>query len=80
MQQGGMEVFVAPGVSKGMKAKLARVCQELRQVDVAAGAHVTVEDVGNLEKGRFIPVRRRMRILAFLGLSDDDPEAVYKRD
>lgn len=64
-------VFVLTDVSEGMKAKLTRIAKGLRQIDVAATAHVDTIDITRLEKGRFVLPTRRKRILAVLDMDND---------
>ena len=66
------EVFILTDVSEGMKAKLTRVAKDLRQIDVAAAARVDCIDITRLEKGRYVLPTRRKRILAVLGLLEDE--------
>jgi len=66
------DVFILTDVNEGMKAKLTRVAKGLRQIDVAAAARVDCIDITRLEKGRYVLPTRRKRILAILGLLDDE--------
>lgn len=66
------DVFILTDVSEGMKAKLTRVAKGLRQIDLAAAARVDCIDITRLEKGRYVLPTRRKRILAALGLLDDE--------
>lgn len=65
------DVFILTDVSEGMKAKLTRTAKELRQIDLAAAAHVDCIDITRLEKGRYVLPTRRKRILSVLGLLDE---------
>lgn len=47
----------------------------MRQIDVASQAGVTVQEVIRLEKDSFVRLSHRNRILAVLGLIDDDTES-----
>ncbi len=69
------DVFILTDVSEGMKAKLTRVAKGLRQIDVAVAARVDTIDITRLEKDRYVLPTRRKRILAVLGLLDDDDES-----
>lgn len=69
------DIFVISGVSEGTKAKLMRRAKGLRQIDVAAAARVDAIDLTRLEKDRYVLPTRRKRILAVLGLVDDDDES-----
>ena len=44
----------------------------MRQIDVAAAAHVDIVDVTGLEKGRFVLPTHKNRILKVLGLMEDE--------
>ena len=68
-------VFVVTGISEGEKARLQRLAKGLRQIDLASLAKVNVCDVTALEKNRYLPNARRQKILAVLGLVDDDNES-----
>jgi len=65
------DVFILTDVNEGMKAKLTRVAKGLRQIDVAAAAHVDCIDITRLEKGRYVLPARRKRILTVLELLED---------
>ena len=66
------DVFVAIGVSLGQKARMARVALDLRQVDVADLADVAQAHVSALERNVYVIPSIRRRILAALGLTDDE--------
>jgi transcriptional regulator with XRE-family HTH domain len=68
------DVFVVTGISEGEKARLTRLAKRLRQIDLASLAKVNVCDITALEKNRYLPRTRKRRILAVLGLLDDDHE------
>ncbi len=69
------DVFILTDVSEGMKAKLTRVAKSLRQIDVAVSARVDTIDITRLEKDRYVLPTRRKRILAALGLLDNNNES-----
>lgn len=69
------DVFILTGVSLGQQAKLARVAQGLRQIDVASKAGVTVQEVIRLEKDSYVLPTRLQKILVVLGLSNNDDES-----
>lgn len=64
------DVFIVTDISDGMKAKLTRIARGLRQIDVAAAAHVDCIDITRLEKDRYVLPTRRKRILSVLGMDD----------
>jgi transcriptional regulator with XRE-family HTH domain len=66
------DVFILTGVSPGQQAKLARIAKGLRQIDVASQAGVTTQEVIRLEKDSYVLPTRRQKILAVLGLVDND--------
>jgi len=68
------DVFVVTGISESEKARLTRLAKGLRQIDLASLAKVNVCDITALEKNRYLPQTRKRRILAVLGLLDDDHE------
>ena len=65
------DLFVVTGISEGEKARLTRLTKGLRQIDVAAAAHVDCIDITRLEKGRYVLPTRRKRILAVLGMDNE---------
>lgn len=69
------DILVLTGVNEGQKARLTRLSKNLRQIDVASIAKVNTIDVTRLEKGRYVLPTRRKRILAVLGLLEDDYES-----
>ena len=66
------DVFILTDVNEGMKAKLTRIAKGLRQIDVAAAARVDTIDITRLEKGRYVLPTRRKRILAVLGMDNNN--------
>ena len=68
------DILVLTDVSEGLKIRLTRLAKGLRQIDVASQANVQPIDITRLEKGRYVLPTRRRRILAVLGLVDDDNE------
>lgn len=66
------DVFVITGISEGKKARLTRLAKGLRQIDLASLAKVNVCDITALEKNRYLLRTRKRRILAVLGLLDDN--------
>ena len=75
---GNNDILVLTGISGGQKVRLTRLARGLRQIDVASMAKVNTIDVTRLEKDRYVPPTRRKRILAVLGLLDDDNESDQK--
>lgn len=69
------EIFIADGITEGEKIRLARLAKWLRQVDVASQAKVTVGEVMNAEKDRYVSPERKIRILCLLGLIDSEEAA-----
>lgn len=63
-------VFILSGISEGEQIRLARLAKWYRQIDVASLAGVTVEEVTNVEKGRYVSPGRKSRILKVVGLLD----------
>ena len=72
------DILVLTGISEGQKVRLIRMVKGLRQIDVASLANVNTIDVTRLEKDRYLLPIRRKRILAVLGLLDDDNESDQK--
>ncbi len=68
------DIFVVTGISEGEKARLTRLAKGLRQIDLASLAKVNVCDITALEKNRYLLRTRKRRILAVLGLLDNDNE------
>ena len=69
------DVFAVTGITEGEKARLTRLAKRLRQIDVASLAIVNVCDITALEKNRYLSETRKRRILAVLGLLDDESES-----
>jgi hypothetical protein len=70
-------IFIASGLSEGERVRLARLAKWYRQIDVASQAGVTIEEVANAEKDRYVTPERKDRILKVVGLieNEDAPEA-----
>ena len=68
-------MLVMTGLSFGKKARLARLALGLRQLDLASRAGVSIGEVSALEHDDYLRPSRRERVLAILGLLDDDREA-----
>jgi transcriptional regulator with XRE-family HTH domain len=68
------DIFIASGLSEGEKIRLARLSKWLRQVDVASLAGVSLVEVTNAEKDRYVTPERKARILKVVGLLDNDGE------
>jgi hypothetical protein len=68
------EIFIAAGLTEGGRARLARLAKWYRQIDVASLAGVTVEEVTNVEKDRYVTPERKCRILRVVGLLDEGDE------
>ena len=66
------DILILTGISEGQKVRLTRLSRGLRQIDVDSMANVNTIDVTRLEKDRYLLPTRRKRILAVLGLDDDD--------
>jgi len=66
------DILILTGISEGQKVRLTRLSRGLRQIDVASMANVNTIDVTRLKKDRYLLPTRRKRILAVLGLDDDD--------
>ena len=67
-------IFIASGLSEGERIRLARLAKWYRQIDVASLAGVTLEEVTNAEKDRYVTPERKARILKVVGLLDNDSE------
>ena len=61
-------VLLLGDLPEGRRVKVARIVQDLRQVDVAAHANVSVNLVGALERGWRVNEKARRAILAVVGL------------
>ncbi len=66
------DIFVTSGLSEGGRIRLARLAKWLRQVDVASLAGVSLVEVTNAEKDRYVTPERKERILKLLGLDNDN--------
>ena len=69
------DIFITSGLSEGERIRLARLAKWLRQIDVASQAGVTVGEVCNVEKDRYVTPERKVRILKLLGLLDNENES-----
>ena len=65
------DIFVTSGLSKGERIRLARLAKWLRQLDVASLAGVSLVEVTNAEKDRYVTPERKDRILKVVGLLDE---------
>ncbi len=72
---GNNDILILTGISEGQKIRLTRLSRGLRQIDVASMAKVNTIDVTRLEKDSYVLPTRRKRILAVLGLADNDNES-----
>ncbi len=68
-------IFIASGISEGEKIRLARLAKWYRQIDVASLAGVTIEEVTNAEKDRYVAPDRKARILRVVGLLEDETKS-----
>ena len=66
------DVFILSNATDGMRAKLTRIARGMRQIDVAAAAHVDCIDITRLENDRFVLPTHRKRILIVLGMLDKE--------
>jgi transcriptional regulator with XRE-family HTH domain len=66
------EIFITSGLSEGERIRLARLAKWLRQIDVASLAGVTVAEVANAEKDRYVTSERKDRILKVVELLEDN--------
>lgn len=69
------EFFIATNVSPSLLIRLERIRRGWRQVDLAERAGITQTEVSALERGLYIIPSARQRILAVLGLLDDDHDS-----
>lgn len=67
-------IFIVSGLSDGERIRLARLQRYLRQVDVASLAGVSLSEVTNAEKDRYVTPERKARILKLLGLDGEEPD------
>ena len=65
-------IFIASGLSEGERIRLARLTKWYRQVDVACLAGITIEEVTNAEKDRYVEPERKARILKVVGLLESE--------
>ena len=68
-------IFITSGLSEGERIRLARLAGWLRQVDVASLAGVSLVEVTNAEKNRYVTPERKDRILKVVGLMDNDHQS-----
>jgi len=68
----GNQIFISSGLSEGEKIRLARLAKWYRQIDVASLAGVTVNEITNAEKDRYVTRERKERILKVVGLLEDE--------
>jgi len=65
-------ILILEGLTPGQKVKLIRLAKGLRQIDVASKANVCPMDITRLEHGRFVLPTHCKRILAVLGLPEEE--------
>ena len=68
------DILVTSGLTEGDKARLARLAKWWRQIDLASQAGVTIAEVVNLEKGRYVTAEHKARILRVLGIISDEKD------
>lgn len=68
------DIYIVSGLSEGERIRLARLQKWLRQIDVASLAGVTVAEVTNAEKDRYVTLERKDRILKVVGLLENENE------
>ncbi len=73
MESNGLCIF--SNITPGEQARLTRLAKRLRQIDVASQAGVTVQEVIRLEKDSYVAPSHLRRILAVLGLLEDETES-----
>lgn len=66
------DILVLDGLTLGQKVKLTRLSKGLRQIDVASQATVQPIDICRLEKDRHVRPTHLKRILAVLGMGDEN--------
>lgn len=69
------EIVIFTGLTFGERVRFTRLQLKLRQLDIASKAGVTIQEVIRLEKDSFVLPTRRKKILAVLGLLDNDNES-----
>lgn len=67
----GSDIFITGGLSEGERIRLARLAKWYRQIDVASLAGVTIAEVTNAEKDRYVTPDRKARILKVVGLAEN---------
>jgi transcriptional regulator with XRE-family HTH domain len=65
------DILILYGLSEGQRARLTRMAQGLRQIDVASKANVQSIDITRLEHDRYVLPTRRKRILAVLSMDNE---------
>ena len=66
------DILILTNLSLEQKARHIRLSKGLRQVEVASEAGVSVEEVIYLEKERYLLPTHQKKILAVLGLDNDN--------
>ena len=66
------DILILSNITLGQKAKFVRLSKELRQIDLASLAKVNPLDITQLEHDRYVLPTRRKRILAVLGVDNDN--------
>lgn len=69
------DIAIFSNLTEGQLVRLTRLSKGLRQVDVASMAKVNLADITAIEKDRYLKKARKERILAVLGLADDNNES-----
>ena len=63
-----IDVFILEGVTEGQRIRFHRLAKGWRNMDLAVAAHLTQQDVTNVELDRRVPPWKRNRIYAALGM------------
>ena len=66
------QILILDNLTDGQKAKHIRLAKGWRQIDLASQANVCPMDITRLEHGRFVLPTHRNRILAILGLLEEE--------
>ena len=67
-------ILILENLTPGQKAKHIRLSLGLRQIDLASQAKVQPIEITRLEHNRYVKPTARKRILAVLGLLDNESD------
>ena len=68
------EILILEGLTEGQRVRFIRLSKKLRQIDLSSQANVNPIDITRLEHDRYVLPTHRKRILAVLGMFDENAD------